>query len=458
DKTLEIGKPISSELLEAIETSRIAIVVLSSNFATSKWCLEEIAKISDCMKGGKLMVIPIFYHVSPSDVRHQSNCFEQAFSNHETDPEIAPQKVETWRAAFREVGAISGWHMTQNRDEAEVVSKIVSKILRDSPDTMPIDLPTSLVGIESRVDEVKEILKIESSEVLCLGICGMSGICKTTVAEAVYKDIKNKFEKSCLTENIKDISKQNDKMKGDEALSVFCQSAFKQSRPTHDSVWMHDLLQQMCWKILHKESHKHIAIKYQEDVVEVLSSKELPNLLSMNLSFSKNLMKIPDLTLASNLMKLNLEGCTNLTSLHASVLLLRRLRYLNLKGCTCLESLGRAPMEMDALEALLLSGCSKLEYIPEFGKNMKRLEHLYVDGTRIKKLPENLGEMCDLRNLDASGTFIKELPFTICRFKKLRLLHKGLMYLNSMNQATTIIQPYHVWTVPSLQYTKVAVV
>ncbi|KAI7740551.1 hypothetical protein M8C21_023919 [Ambrosia artemisiifolia] len=65
------------------------------------------------MKRDMLMVVPIFYHVSSSDVRHQSNCFEQAFSNHEVDPEIAQQKVETWRAAFREVGAISGLHVTQ---------------------------------------------------------------------------------------------------------------------------------------------------------------------------------------------------------------------------------------------------------------------------------------------------------------------------------------------------------
>ncbi|KAJ0577508.1 putative leucine-rich repeat domain superfamily [Helianthus annuus] len=143
----------------------------------------------------------------------------------------------------------------------------------------------------------------------------------------------------------------------------------------------------------------------------------------MNFSFSNNLTCIPNLTSALNLEKLSLEGCTNLTSLHESVLLHKRLRYLNLKRCTCLESLGRSHMEMEALEALLLSGCSKLEYIPEFGKNMKRLEQLYLDGTRIKKLPENLGEMCDLRNLDVSGTFIEELPSSISRLKKLRLLH-----------------------------------
>nr|GFB08999.1 TMV resistance protein N-like [Tanacetum cinerariifolium] len=71
DKTLEIGNPIAAELLEAIEASRIAIVVLSNNFATSKWSLDEIAKIIKCKEHGKLIVIPVFYHVNPSDVRRQ---------------------------------------------------------------------------------------------------------------------------------------------------------------------------------------------------------------------------------------------------------------------------------------------------------------------------------------------------------------------------------------------------
>ncbi|PWA37289.1 toll/interleukin-1 receptor (TIR) domain-containing protein [Artemisia annua] len=114
DKKLEIGKPIAPELLKAIENSRFAVVVLSSNFATSKWCLEEIAKVVDCRDREKLTVIPVFYHVSPSDVRHQTNCFEEAFANHEKDPEISPEKVETWRAAFKILGALSGSHVTQD--------------------------------------------------------------------------------------------------------------------------------------------------------------------------------------------------------------------------------------------------------------------------------------------------------------------------------------------------------
>ncbi|MFS7916838.1 putative leucine-rich repeat domain superfamily [Helianthus anomalus] len=161
---------------------------------------------------------------------------------------------------------------------------------------------------------------------------------------------------------------------------------------------------------------------------------DLPNLRSVDLSFSKDLTKIPDLTSTPNLVKVKLEGCTKLTELHPSVLSHKNLRYLNLSGCAHLQSLGRSNMEMEALVTLLLSGCSNLEYVPEFGHNMKCLEHLYVDGTNIKKLPESLGELCNLRKLDASDTSIQEIPLSVQYLNRLRLLRVHRCRLSSLNR------------------------
>lgn len=60
DKELETGKRISAELPTAIEHSSISIVVLSKNYAHSRWCIDELLKIFECMDTRKQLVIPIF--------------------------------------------------------------------------------------------------------------------------------------------------------------------------------------------------------------------------------------------------------------------------------------------------------------------------------------------------------------------------------------------------------------
>ena len=60
DNNLERGEVISKELLKTIEMSMISIVVLSENYASSTWCLDELVKILECRKTGRIQkVYPI---------------------------------------------------------------------------------------------------------------------------------------------------------------------------------------------------------------------------------------------------------------------------------------------------------------------------------------------------------------------------------------------------------------
>ncbi|KAG6626341.1 hypothetical protein CIPAW_15G041000 [Carya illinoinensis] len=108
DEKLERGRYISPDLLKAIEESKYAIVVLSRNYAFSSWCLLELAKIVECMETTGLTVFPIFYHVSPSHVRDQTDSFAEAFAELEKDSNIVKEDVQTWKTALRKVSNISG--------------------------------------------------------------------------------------------------------------------------------------------------------------------------------------------------------------------------------------------------------------------------------------------------------------------------------------------------------------
>lgn len=109
DHGLERGGLISLELMKAIEESLFAVVILSPNYASSTWCLDELQKIVDCRKTFGQAVFPVFYGVDPSDVRHQRGSFAKAFKDHEEKFREEGGKVEKWREALREVASYSGW-------------------------------------------------------------------------------------------------------------------------------------------------------------------------------------------------------------------------------------------------------------------------------------------------------------------------------------------------------------
>ena len=111
DESLERGEFISRELIRAIEESRFAVVIFSKNYASSSWCLTELAKIVECMDKKKLTVLPVFYDVDPSDVRKLRGTFAEAFAKHLNDNN---KNVQNWKDVVTNVAGISGWDL---RDE-----------------------------------------------------------------------------------------------------------------------------------------------------------------------------------------------------------------------------------------------------------------------------------------------------------------------------------------------------
>ena len=83
EEKLERCTSISPDLLKVIEESWFAIFILSKNYASSTWCLDELAKIIQCMKEIGITVLPIFYDVGPSNVQKQMGSFAQTFATHE---------------------------------------------------------------------------------------------------------------------------------------------------------------------------------------------------------------------------------------------------------------------------------------------------------------------------------------------------------------------------------------
>jgi hypothetical protein len=108
DDKLKRGGEISQALLKVIEESTISIIVLSKNYASSPWCLDELMKILECRKTRGQQVLPLFYHVYPSEVRNQTNSVVEAFAKLEERYKHDQMKLRRWKTALSQVANLSG--------------------------------------------------------------------------------------------------------------------------------------------------------------------------------------------------------------------------------------------------------------------------------------------------------------------------------------------------------------
>nr|XP_028965643.1 TMV resistance protein N-like isoform X2 [Malus domestica] len=210
DDRLERGDEIGPALLEAIEKSRLSVIIFSKNYASSRWCLFELVHILECRKKYGRMVVPIFYRTNPSDVRNQKRSYADAFAQHE-NREDTRDKVIGWKAALVEAAGLSGFHYSYKKGtEADFIKEVVEDILTKLKRETSYDL-MGMVGIESRIEQVESLLSINDWQcVRTVGIWGMGGIGKTTIARAVFKKLSSNFEASCLLNNVREKSEQID--------------------------------------------------------------------------------------------------------------------------------------------------------------------------------------------------------------------------------------------------------
>ncbi|XP_056163352.1 myrosinase-binding protein 2-like [Syzygium oleosum] len=200
----ETGILIEAKLLDAIRHSRVSLVVFTTNYADSRWCLNELVEILECNRRFRYhrghVLLPIFYDVEPRDVRKQSERFGDGFGRclaTHTDDLL----VQKWRDSLKEAGNLSGWHLNNdaNGDQSLFIEKIVGHLLKIIPRTSSPDA----IGVDSFVDDVISLLEIRSEDdVRVVGIWGMKGIGKTTVAKAVCHRVSREFDGVSFLENV----------------------------------------------------------------------------------------------------------------------------------------------------------------------------------------------------------------------------------------------------------------
>ncbi|XP_055960863.1 disease resistance protein RPV1-like isoform X2 [Mercurialis annua] len=226
DNTLDRGEQIESSLMQVIEESRISVVVFSKGYASSPWCLDELVKIIECRELMGRTVLPIFYNVDPSDVQYQTGLFGDGFEELEAEHSHSMAK---WRNALTEAATLSGWDSNNHRPDSKLVEVVVKDIVNKISPTS-YSICSDLVGIDSHIRHIIPLLCMESIDVRVLGLWGMGGIGKTTIAEALVSQISNQYDGCCFLSNVREESSKSglihlrkclfSKILGDDILSI----------------------------------------------------------------------------------------------------------------------------------------------------------------------------------------------------------------------------------------------
>ncbi|XP_010434783.1 PREDICTED: probable disease resistance protein RPP1 isoform X3 [Camelina sativa] len=234
DNDIERGKSIGPELIEAIKGSRIAIVLLSRNYASSSWCLNELVEIMKCREELGQIVMTIFYDVDPTDVKKQMGAFGKVFNK---TCKVKPKKeIKRWRIALEGVATIAGEHSRNWVSEADMIDKIAMDVSNKLNNSTPSRDFNSLAGMGAHMKNMGPMLGLESGEVRMIGIWGPSGIGKTTIARFLYNQISSSFELSVFMEDIKELTSTRRVSSDDYSAKLYLQKQFLSQILNHKDI------------------------------------------------------------------------------------------------------------------------------------------------------------------------------------------------------------------------------
>lgn len=198
---LEVGEKIS-EVLNALNKSRIYIPIFSQNFASSIWCLREVERMVEChsKSNGKKEIIPIFYYVKTDDVRLRTYLYMKAILKHKKTKKFAFEEVHRWESSLKKVGRIVGLEL-QDKRQGEEIDSIVEKVSRKL-DTRHTSVTDYLVKDSAQVEAIMKLLDVGSDGVRFVGIHGIGGIGKITLSKVILNQLYFYFGGSCFLTDV----------------------------------------------------------------------------------------------------------------------------------------------------------------------------------------------------------------------------------------------------------------